>query len=78
MHERELAIICRSWMWKRKWKLEGEAVEATNVCGSGSWKRKKGTASASTFAVYIEPKNLNVVQFLKNSTTKSESVIDHH
>ena len=60
-------------------------VEAKVETGRGSggsdkclWKRKKGTASASTFAVYIEPKNLNVVQFLKNSTTKSESVIDHH
>ena len=32
-------------MWKRKRKLEAEAVEAVNFCGSGSgkflWKRKR-------------------------------------
>ena len=31
-----------------------------------------GTASASTLAIHIERQNLNVVQFLKKYTTKSE------
>ena len=34
---------------------------------------KRGTASASTLTIHIERQNLNVVQFFKKYTTKSES-----
>jgi len=39
-----LTLILTPGMWKRKWKLEAEAVEASFFCGSGSAKilREKG------------------------------------
>ena len=58
-------------MWKRNVpeirKLEAEAA---NVHGSGS--------CTSTLMIHIERQNLNVVQFLKKYTVKSECLIDHH
>ena len=59
MHLTSWTYACHYYVLK--WMQTLVLVTAKQGCGSGSWKRQKGTASA--LAIHVERQNLDVEQF---------------